>query len=151
MPRGSKAQLEKFAEFLALGHKPAEAAKYAGYPDGIAFASNARKRACRSDVKMMVEEMRRPAQERFNKRLEITLEGLVEKADRIYTLAMAAKQFSAAVSALKELGVLSGKRLERSEQGTPGEFDHMSDEELDRALVESAEKLGFVRKTETQH
>jgi hypothetical protein len=62
----------------------------------------------------------------------------------------AERRFSAAVSALKELGILSGKRLERSEQGTPGEFDHMTDEELDRELIEMAERMGFVRK-EMQH
>jgi hypothetical protein len=33
--------------------------------------------------------------------------------------------WSAAVAAIKEKGVLSGKRIERSERGEPGEFDWM--------------------------
>jgi hypothetical protein len=38
---------------------------------------------------------------------------------------MEAKQYSAAVAAIKEKGILSGKRIERSERGEPGEFDWM--------------------------
>jgi hypothetical protein len=34
-------------------------------------------------------------------------------------------QLSAAVAAIKEKGVLTGKRIERSEIGTPCEFDHL--------------------------
>jgi hypothetical protein len=37
--------------------------------------------------------------------------------------AMESKQFSAAIAAIKEKGVLSGARIERSEVGAPGEFD----------------------------
>jgi hypothetical protein len=151
MSRGSKSQLEKFAEGLALGHRPAEAARYAGYPEGTSFAGNARKRAQRADVKIMVEALRKPAQAKMAQRIDITLQTLLEKAMRIYDAAMAAEQFGAAVAALKEIGVLSGKRVERSEQGSPGEFDHMTDEELRQAVEERAEAIGFVRKTETQH
>jgi hypothetical protein len=32
--------------------------------------------------------------------------------------------------------VLSGQRIERKEVGAPGEFDAVSDDELERALVE---------------
>ena len=53
----------------------------------------------------------------------ITLEGLIEKASQILDLAMAEKQFSAAVAALQELGTLSGLRIERREVGRPGEFE----------------------------
>jgi hypothetical protein len=44
---------------------------------------------------------------------------------------MEAGQISAAVAALKEIGVLSGIRIERSERGAPGEFDW-----LDRLSVD---------------
>jgi hypothetical protein len=56
---------------------------------------------------------------------------------------MLAGQFNAAISALKELGVLSGKRLERSERGEPGEFDRMSDDELRHTVADRAEQTGF--------
>jgi hypothetical protein len=84
-------------------------------------------------------------------KLEITLSLLIERADMIFRQAMAAGQFNAAINALKELGVLSGKRVERSERGEPGEFDRMSDEELREAVTESARALGFVPVKKTQH
>jgi hypothetical protein len=148
MPRGSKAQLQKFTEGLALGYKAVKAAQYAGYPDGTSFKSNAYKRAQRADVKVMVEAFKKPVQEKVMQRMEITLQTLIDRAMRIYNAAIDAAQCGAAATALKELGILSGKRTERSE---PGEFEHMTDEELQRAVAESAEQLGFVPKTETKH
>ena len=53
---------------------------------------------------------------------------------------MDTKNPSAAVAAIKEKGVLSGKRVERSEAGQPGEFAHlenMSTDEL-RAFIQQA-------------
>jgi len=52
-------------------------------------------------------------------------------------------QLGAAVAAIKEKGVLSGKRIERSEVGSPGEVDHLTDDELERALIERLAQLGF--------
>jgi hypothetical protein len=46
--------------------------------------------------------------------------------------------------ALKEKSILSGKRVERSEVGLPGEFDHMSDEELRQSIIDEARELGFI-------
>jgi hypothetical protein len=45
-------------------------------------------------------------------------------------------QLSAAVTAIKEKGVLFGMRIERSEIGSPGEFEHLSDDELWRVVVD---------------
>jgi hypothetical protein len=45
--------------------------------------------------------------------------------------------------ALNEKGVLSGKRVERSEIGALGEFDHLSDAERERLPIERAAELGF--------
>ena len=51
-------------------------------------------------------------------------------------------RFASFASAIKEKGVLSGKRIERAEVGTAGEFDALSDDELERALVERIARLG---------
>jgi hypothetical protein len=56
---------------------------------------------------------------------------------------MATGQHSAAVSAIKEKSILSGHRIERREIGTPGEFDHLSDDELERALIERIKASGL--------
>jgi phage terminase small subunit len=145
--RGPK-RLGAFARELASGKRPYEAAIAAGYPDGSCAQRNAQKRAARADVKAMVAELRAPVAAK----LEITLAVLIERADQIFKQAMAAGQFTAAVNALKELGVLSGKRVERSERGEPGEFERMTDEELREAVEESARALGYaLRSKETQH
>ena len=117
MARGPQ-RLGAFARELASGKRPYEAAIAAGYPDGSCAQRNAQKRAARADVKALVAELRAPIAEK----LEITLVELIERADQIYRQAMLAGQFNAAINALKELGVLSGKRIERSERGEPGEF-----------------------------
>ena len=41
------------------------------------------------------------------------------------------------------MGVPSGHRIERKEEGAPGEFDAYSDDELERALAERLTQLGF--------
>jgi len=65
----------------------------------------------------------------------------MEQAETILAKAMDSGQLSAAVSALKEKGVLSGKRIERAEIGGPGEFDHLSDDELLAAIRERWARL----------
>ena len=139
----------KFARELAAGSKPREAAIAAGYPPGSSFDSNARKRAGRYDVKRMIAEFRAPIAEK----LDITLEWLIEENLELYRLARAAGQIRDAREGLKELGVLSGKRVERSERGEPGDFERMSDEEVWRDLTERARALGFELppEEETQH
>src|SRR5215813_9231841 len=69
-------------------------------------------------------------------RAAITRQSLIEKAEAIRAAAMKAGQFSAAVAATKEIGVLSGIRIERSERGQPGEFDW-----LDKLSVEELRLL----------
>jgi hypothetical protein len=147
MPRGSQGRLVKFARELAAGNKPREAAIAAGYPPGSSFDSNARKRAGRDDVKRLVAEFRAPIAEKLN----ITLEWLVEENLLLYRTAKAAGQIRDARESLKELGVLSGKRVERSEHGEPGEFERMSDEEVWKDLTRRARALGFEPPPETQH
>ena len=39
--------------------------------------------------------------------------------------------------------VFCPERIERSEVGSPGEFDHLTDDELERALIERLAQLGF--------
>ena len=55
---------------------------------------------------------------------------------------MKAGQYSAAVAAIKEKGVLSGKRVERRESGAPGDFEwieNTSAEELERFIEGEAD------------
>lgn len=60
-------------------------------------------------------------------------------------------QLNAAVAAIKEKGVLSGKRVERSEVGGPGQFDHLSDEELRAEIVRELTELGYLPASTANH
>jgi hypothetical protein len=57
--------------------------------------------------------------------------------------AMQSGQLSAAVAAIREIGVLSGQRIERKEVGAPGAFDDLTDDRLERALRERFNALGL--------
>jgi hypothetical protein len=79
--------------------------------------------------------------------------GSPRRCNRCHGLAAAPTsrpRLSAAVSAIKVKSVLSGKWIERAEVGAPGEYETMTDDELERAVMERARKLGFVA-AETQH
>jgi hypothetical protein len=57
---------------------------------------------------------------------------------------MESHQFGAAIAAIREMGVLSGQRVQRKEVGRPGEFDALTDDELERALRERLNSLGLL-------
>jgi hypothetical protein len=78
MARGPQ-RLEAFAQALATGVTPVQAAKIAGYPNGWCFAHNARKRARRQDVKVMVAELQKPAKEKLAKKIEANFAWATEK------------------------------------------------------------------------
>ena len=56
---------------------------------------------------------------------------------------MESKQYNAANTAIKNKSVLAGVWIERAEIGSPGEFDHLNDDELERLLVERLGALGL--------
>jgi phage terminase small subunit len=137
----------KFARELAAGSKPREAAIAAGYPPGSCFDGNARKRSRRADVQRMVAEFRAPVAEE----MQVTLKWALQEHLDLYRSAKAAGQIRDAREGLKELTILAGIRIERSEHGEPGEFERMSDEELREDLTRRARALGFEPPPETQH
>jgi len=62
-------------------------------------------------------------------------------AEALYVQAKENGQTAAAVAALKEIGVLSGIRIERSERGAPGEFDWIDKLSVDELRLLAAGKL----------
>jgi hypothetical protein len=78
--------------------------------------------------------------------VEVTLQGLIQHAEQVRAAAFAAKQFPAAIAAIKELGVLTGLRVERKEKGLPGEFadlENMTSDELRKFIVSEYARLGL--------
>ena len=140
MPALKNPRLERFSQLLASGKTPTIAYTEAGYrcPSG-----NSWRLSRREDVEGRVQEIIRETFERERatatvaaERAAVTRQGLIEMAQEIRKGAIAVGQWAAATAALKEIGVLSGIRIERSERGQPGEFDW-----LDKLSVEELQAL----------
>ena len=136
MPVLTNPRHEKFAQFLAKGEKTAaEAYDLCGYKPS---RFNASKLANNPAVKQRVIQLTTMAA-----RVAVTADSLLDDAEQARAQAMKNGRQAAAVSAIKEKGVLSGVRIERKEVGTPGEFDHSTDDELQRLLIERFNALGL--------
>lgn len=126
---------ERFSQELAKGKTADEAYVLAGYKENRGNASTLKANQIISD---RVAELL----ERGAKRVEVTVESLIAEAEEARQLALANGQASAAVAATREKGVLSGKRIERSEQGKPGDFDRMDDDELEAFIATGQNPVG---------
>lgn len=122
MPALTNAKHERFAQNLAKGMTASDAYAEAGYAPNQPSAS-------RLLSNVMVAARVAEITERGAVRAEITLATLVGYADDIRSKAAEAGQYSAAVSAVKELGVLTGLRVEKRENLNRG-LNDMSDDEL---------------------
>jgi phage terminase small subunit len=144
---------ELFAQLLVQGFTAVDAHEKAGFRrnDGNASALS-RHPEIEARIMEIKEELTEPKGEPLRgpmalgtsiiaARANVTPESLMDQAEAILVKAMGNNQLSAAVSALKEKGILSGRRIERTEIGGPGEFDHMSDEELLAGLRERFARL----------
>jgi hypothetical protein len=125
---------EIFAQAIAQGETQIVAHVKAGYrgDDGNACRLTENHR-----VKRRIAELQQSAADR----VQLTVADLVAKAEEIRELAIADKQHSAAVGALKEIGILTGLRIDRREVGSPGEFERFSDEELRLFIASETARL----------
>jgi hypothetical protein len=83
MSRGSLARLEVFAEAIAAGNTPVEAAKIAKYPQGTSFNANARKRAGRKDVKALVKKMQAPGKAKVQEQIDLSVDAQLRSLAKI--------------------------------------------------------------------
>lgn len=134
MPILSNPRHERFAQELAAGKTADEAYQLAGYAEN---RHNASRLKTKETILRRVAEL----QSRTVARLHVTLEWLIEKAEEARKQAMEMGQTSAAVGAIKELGVLSGQRVEKSERRNVN-IDDMSDDELIAVVRGEAEAEG---------
>jgi phage terminase small subunit len=154
MPLLKNQRRERFSQLLASGKTATDAYEQAGYRRSD---SNASTLARTEEIRGRVEEINRETLERERvtaaagaERAAITRQSLIEKAEAIRAAAMEARQFSAAVAATKEIGVLTGHRIERSERGMPGEFDWIDKLSVDelRLLADGKLDIASYRKDE---
>jgi len=133
MPPLPNARHEMVAQLVAQGATKTEAYAMAGYsPDD----GNACRLTGTNRLKQRVAEIQAGAAQST----QVTIASLISAADEIRGLAVRDKQYSAAVGAVKEMGILSGVRIDRREVGSPGEFDRLSDDEL-MQLIEGKVEL----------
>jgi hypothetical protein len=154
MPALANNRRELFAQLLVQGFTAVDAYEKAGFKrhDG-----NASILARHPEVQARLEEIRgelEPAETGvpvgtsvIAARAKVTPESLIDEHEEVRVAAMECKQFSAANAAIREKSILSGHRIERSEIGELGQFDHLSDDDLKRLLIERfvrlAPKLGI--------
>jgi phage terminase small subunit len=134
MPVLANPRHERFVQYLAEGRTATEAYALAGYKPSRANASHL------LDNPDVIERLRQITTKRAVA-AAVTAESLIEQNQKVFDAAMEAKQLSAAVGANKEISILAGIRVERSEIGGPGEFDHLSDAELLAAIRERFARL----------
>lgn len=139
MPPLKNPKHELFAQAMAKGMTQVQAYRAAGY------TSNGNPDTCANVIfkKQTVRDRIDEITARGAARAEVTVASLIEEAEEARQLAMATDNPSAAVQAIREKGVLSGKRVQRTEIGAPGEFDHLSDEELFALFQEGAAEIGI--------
>jgi hypothetical protein len=74
----------------------------------------------------------------------VTVDGILGELEAARRLAMRVKQPSAAVSASMGRAKVAGLIIEKSEQGRPGDFSAMTDDELTSFIQRGQEDLGLV-------
>jgi hypothetical protein len=134
MPALKNGRQEIFAQEIAKGSTQGDAYAVAGYRPDVGNACTLTKN---HKVKQRIAEIQQGAVERA----QITVGTLLGLADEVRGLAIADKQHSVAVGAIKEMGILTGLRIDRREVGSPGEFDRLSDEELQHFIASETAKL----------
>ena len=136
----------EYALALARGVKRSEAAASAalaaGYPKGSSFASNARRRAQRSDVKKRVLELTAPALEKAKVEIDATIEWATAKLASIanYDLGEEAVRVPDQIAAIRALADMHGWIApKRHDLMLRRAADQMTDDELARIAAGSSE------------
>jgi hypothetical protein len=149
MPTLKNARHERFSQLLASGKCATDAYELAGYRRSHSNGPNlARTEEINTRVAQITTEnweKERASAAVAAERRAITRESLIEKAEAVLAGAMEAGQFSAATAAIREIGVLSGKRIERSESGMPGEFEWLENLSVEELGLLAQGKLDIAR------
>lgn len=109
-------QQERFCQLIAQGKNQTDAYMEAGYKakDAIVAKAAASRLFANVNIVTRVQELRQTAAAKA----EINLQWLIDKGVAILEAAEADKAYAPAVSALKEVGILTGFRVEKSDRTT---------------------------------
>jgi len=111
-------QQERFCQFMVEGKNQRDAYRLAGYKTATDEATDAA--ASRLLRNGKIEARIAKLRERGAKRAEVTLEWLITQAQEVLEAAKSDAAHAASIAAIKELGVLSGKRVEKQETELSG-------------------------------
>ena len=131
MPALKNPKHELFAVGISKGKSATQAYKDAGYSPA---RQNASALMSKYDIASRIAEL----QTTTAKRTEWTLERLVARVAKIAENAEAANQYGPAVSAMKELGILTGLRVEKSERKNVNAVAELDEAELDERIAQLA-------------
>ena len=132
MPVLSNPKHERFCQERAKGETADHAYQLAGYtPSRHNAARLSTNETVRQRIAEVQEQRYQAMEARVGARLEITAELLMGQLEEVRDLAVKAGQHSAAVAAMKEIAVLAGVRIERSERTLRAEApNELSDDVL---------------------
>lgn len=127
-------QQKAFCRFVVEGMNQTDAYKAAGYKGNYkSLKDNAARLIANDSVASYIKELRQNAAQET----EVTLEWMIKEARELYLLAKSDKAYSAATGALKELGILTGERVEKRDQTNRNvtSLDELDTAEIDRLLA----------------
>jgi hypothetical protein len=134
MPILSNPRHELFAQELAKGRSAVDAYRAATGKDNRRYASELGHRPdILGRVAFLLSERAKADAEATamaTEALSVDKQWLIEKAEEARLMAMANKQSAAAIAAVKELGILSGFRVEKRENFNSRSADDYTDDEL---------------------
>ena len=135
MPKLKNDQHEKFVQELVKGASQTDAYAAAGYKADNRDA--AKVSASRLLTNVNVQERLKELQEKAVERTEMTLDRLIDMAEEVYLAAKSDAAYGPAVSAIKEIGVLTGLRVEKSDRTTRTVTDvaDLGPDEIDALLA----------------
>jgi phage terminase small subunit len=145
MPALPNQRHEKFAQFLAMGKKRIEAHELAGYAPSRANSSTlANQEQIRARVAELQEKAGNLAIQVAAVNTGLTKSWVLEKLRDNAIKGLKQKNGSAVANrALELIGRELGMFVERAEQGKPGDFAHLSDEELDAQISSRLKARGI--------
>lgn len=128
---------ERFAQELAKGRSQGDAYRSAGYDaDGHAAESAGNRLLKNVEVQARVAELQAQVADHVVQELALDRAGVLEELAKIAKEPLNSETVTPAVkrAALMDYAKIEGWVVERSERGSPGDFDKMSTDEL-RAFV----------------
>ena len=117
-----------------------QAAKEAGFSQSKSTVSRI---ANTPEFQARLQQLRTRKAEKAAIACDVTTELLIGYCEQARQMAEQLKQPQSVIAAIKEMGVLSGKRIERSEQGEPGEFEGLNEQELADYIGQKMAELGI--------